>query len=294
MLNYCEFFNISNTKFPPNGKDIEQIEKDNPNISVLIFEYGGFEKIDANYDDGDDDDNDDDDKNNKAFTNIKNYDDTELSSINIDININNRTRKNTKKFKREYGIKINDVRISPYATQRKHLVELLIIKDGENKHFLTIKNISRLLIESKYDFEMYYCKKCYCSFKSTEILENIHTPLCTDIEKALTVMPEKDKNDTVKFKDYHMQIMQPFMIVADFETFKNNFKELEASSFAMFTHCIFNEEKNNLTYYTGDNCLDNFFKNLITDVHNIDKSNAKSNPHTNPDVHKSNPKYPIV
>ena len=29
-------------------------------------------------------------------------------------------------------------------------------------------------------------------------------------------MPERGKNNIVKFKDFHMQIIQPFMITADF------------------------------------------------------------------------------
>ena len=35
-------------------------------------------------------------------------------------------------------------------------------------------------------------------------------------------MPEKGKNDVVDFKDFNMQSMQPFMIIVDFETYKNN------------------------------------------------------------------------
>ena len=69
---------------------------------------------------------------------------------------------------------------------------------------------------------MYYCKKCYCSFKSEEKLNNKHIPLWTNVENVLTIMPEKNKNETIKFRDYHyhMQKIQPFMIIADFETYK--------------------------------------------------------------------------
>ena len=48
-------------------------------------------------------------------------------------------KKKKKKLKREHRIKISDVRISPHATQRKHLAELLIIRDGDNKHFQQLK-----------------------------------------------------------------------------------------------------------------------------------------------------------
>ena len=139
LLKCWERLNIDNINFPPSIKDIEQFEKDNPDISITIFEYGGFHKIKE-------DDNDDD---------------------------------NTKE-----GIVIKDVRVSPHALKRKHLVELLIIKDKikdidtneiiEKTHFATIKSISRLFWGSKYDKGLYYCKKYYCSFQSDKKLENIH------------------------------------------------------------------------------------------------------------------------
>ena len=45
--------NTDNINFPPPIKDIEQFEKDNPDIFITIFEYGGFHAIKE-------DDNDDD------------------------------------------------------------------------------------------------------------------------------------------------------------------------------------------------------------------------------------------
>ena len=102
-----DYENVENV--PPTIRDIEQFEKDNPGISITIFEYGGFHKIKE------------DDNNNE----------------------------NTKE-----GIVIKDVRVSPYALKRKHLVELLIIKDKETAHFTTIKSVSRLLHGSKYDIKV--------------------------------------------------------------------------------------------------------------------------------------------
>ena len=163
-------------------------------------------------------------------------------------------------------MKINDVRVSPYALKRKRLVELLIIKEklkDENKgetieksHYTTIKNLSRLFQGSLYDSGLLYCRKCYCSFESKDKLEKIHKPLCVDNENVLKVMPEKGKNNIVKFKNFHTQIIQPFMIIADFEMYTNELNEINPYSFALFTHCIFDKEKNELTSFTGKKCLD--------------------------------------
>ena len=78
---------LININFPPSIKDVEQCEKDNTDISVTIFEYGGFYKI--------------------------------------------------KEDDVKEGIVIRDVRVSPYALKRKHLVELLIIKKKLKTKILT-------------------------------------------------------------------------------------------------------------------------------------------------------------
>ena len=87
----------------------------------------------------------------------------------------------------------------------------------KKKHYTTIKSISRLFRNSKYDKGLYYCKKCYCSFRSNKKLEKIHIPLCTNKENSLWIMPEKGKNVIVEFKDFHMQTIQPFMAIVSFE-----------------------------------------------------------------------------
>ena len=101
-------------------------------------------------------------------------------------------------------------------------------------------------------------------------------------------MPEKNKNDTVKFRDYHMQKIQPFMIIADLQICTNKLNQIKPYSFAIFTHYIVNESNNKLTYFTGKDCLDKFFDHLIQHVNHINKTKAKPNPHTNPNVYKSN------
>ena len=196
------------------------------------------------------------------------------------------------------GIRIKDVRVSPYALKRKHLVELLIIKENiededtneiiEKSHFTTIKNLSSLFWGSKYDKGLYYCKKCYCLFKPKEKLEKVHIPLCTDNENVLTIMPEKDKNDIIKFKDFHMQTMQPFMIIADLETYTNELNQIKPYSFGMFTHCIFDENNNELSYFTGKECLDKLFVHLKYHFNRINKIKARPNPYSNPDAYKNN------
>ena len=199
-----------------------QMEKISINLTkiITIFEYNGF-KIINKKDDVDSDININD-KNVDCYIDIRDGDDSDYDEkhddnnnttmIAIQLMIKNLTR--TRKC-----IQISDVRISPFAIQRKYLVELLIIRDGEKEHYLSIRNISRLLHGSNYDRGMYSCEKCYCSFRTPEILNKKHIPLGTDIEKPLKIIPKKGKNDIVNFKDHYIKLLQPFMIIADFETY---------------------------------------------------------------------------
>ena len=42
LLKCCAQLNIDNNSFPPTIRDIEQFEKNNPDVSITIFEYGGL------------------------------------------------------------------------------------------------------------------------------------------------------------------------------------------------------------------------------------------------------------
>ena len=65
LLKCCKRLNIDNINFSPCIKDIEQFEKDNSDISITIFEYGGFHKTKE-------DDNNDDNTKERIFSCIKN------------------------------------------------------------------------------------------------------------------------------------------------------------------------------------------------------------------------------
>ena len=61
----------------------------------------------------------------------------------------------------------------------------------------------------------------------------------------------------------------------------------------MVIHFIYNINNNKLSHYTGNNCLNEFFEQLINHVDHIDKIHAKPTPHSNPKVYKSSPINPI-
>ena len=99
-------------------------------------------------------------------------------------------------------------------------------------------------------------------------------------------MPQKNKNNTVKFRDFLIQAMDPYMIIADFET--NKLNQIKTSLFAMFTHCILNGNSNKLTHYSCKDWLNEFFNDLTYHVNRIKKIKAKRNSSFKSHVYKTN------
>ena len=96
-------------------------------------------------------------------------------------------------------------------------------------------------------------------------------------------MPAKD-NNTIKYNHGQKSIKLPFAIYTDIEcllekisTCINNPNESSTtkinkhtpSGYSIFTHCSFNESKNKLNYYRGEDCMKKFCKDLRTHANEI-------------------------
>ena len=266
LKNHCKKLNTKNISHPPTARDIDQFEKDNLDIAISIFTYNGFKKVNA------EENNDDDDLEDICLNDLDiDYDENKTDNTSNSDTSENNVSKSKKTTKR---ILITDIRIFKYAGQREHTVNLLVIVEGDKKHYLYIRSISRSFRGSRYDRGMFYCDRCYYS-------------------KSLRVLSKKGEDDIFKFKDYYKKLMQSFMITFDFETYTDRSGNISPYSFAMFTHCIFNNEKSKLTKYTGSNILDKFFEHLIKHIKRIDECKEKLDPLSNPDVYNINPEFAI-
>ena len=91
-------------------------------------------------------------------------------------------------------------------------------------------------------------------------------------------MPTKD-NNTIKYNHGEKSTKLPFTIYADLEcllekmsTCQNNANESSTtkinkhtlSGYSLFTHCSFDNSKNKLNYYRGEDCMKKFCKDLRT------------------------------
>ena len=128
------------------------------------------------------------------------------------------------------GQKIHTCRKSKYD-DRKNVVSLLLIADGEHMHYTAIKSLSRLLgsSNSKHERKQHFCLNCLQGSHS-EKRRDKHFEYCKDNETVRIEMPKK--GSFMKYHDGQYQFKVPFVIYVDFEailksieTFKPNPKE---------------------------------------------------------------------
>ena len=175
---------------------------------------------------------------------------------------------NTRKIHLAYKSKHN-------LTREKHVI-LLMITDGEKWHYTAVKRLSGLLRgvagNNNGDF---YCLNCFHAYRTENKLEK-HKKICENHDYCHVEMPNED-NKIIKYNQEEKSIRSPFIIYADLEcllkkvsTCYNNFEESSTteinkhtpSGYSLFTHCSFDKSKNKLDYYRGDNCMENFCKDL--------------------------------
>ena len=151
-----------------------------------------------------------------------------------------------------------------------------MITDCEKWHYLTVKNLPRLLkgITSTHE-KYFYCLNCFHSYRTKSKLES-HKKICENHDYCHVEMPTKD-NNIIKYNHGEKSMKVPFIMYADLEcllekmrTCINNPNELSItkihkhtpSGFSIFTSCSFDESRNKLNYYRGKDCMKRFCKDL--------------------------------
>ena len=198
------------------------------------------------------------------------------------------TSKNWKKLESNNEIALNILYV-PHNTKKiqvayksKHSltcnkqVILLLISNGENWHYLVVKNLSGLLrgITSNHKEDI-YCLSCFCANSTKNKLEG-HKKICENHDYYHVEMPTKD-NNTIKYNQGEKSIKLPFVVYADLEcllekisTCQNNPNESSTteinkhtpSGYLLFTNCSFDKSKNKLNHYRDKECMKKFCKDL--------------------------------
>ena len=99
-----------------------------------------------------------------------------------------------------------------------------------------------------------------------------HKEICENHDYCKPEMPGEGKN-ILEYKPGEKSVMTPFVIYADLESILEKISGCEndteksssakinkhtASSYSLFSHCLFDKSKNKFDYYRGNNCMRNF------------------------------------
>ena len=89
-----------------------------------------------------------------------------------------------------------------------------MISNGENWHYLVVKNLPGLLkrITSSHN-EDFYCLNCFHSYRTKNKLK-VHKKICENYNYCHAEMPTKD-NNIIKYNQGEKSIKLQFIIYAD-------------------------------------------------------------------------------
>ena len=104
----------------------------------------------------------------------------------------------------------------------ENCMNLLLITENENKHYVLIKDFNKFMYnQTKHKERKHFCMYCLQCFSSEKVLTN-HKENCIQVNGTQAIkMPTKD-NNILKFDNFHKQLAVPFVIYADFESLTEN------------------------------------------------------------------------
>ena len=214
----------------------------------------------------------------KPFIDQYNWKDIEFPTTSKDwkkIELNNKVASNilyvphnTKRIRVAYRSKYNVI--------HEEQIILLMITDGKKWHYLTIKNLSGLLrgITSTHYSDFHYLN-CFRSYRTKSKLE-LHKKICEDRDYCHVEVPTKN-NNIIEYNHGEKSMKVPFVIYAHLEcllkkmsTCINNPNESSTtkinknipSGYSIFTSCSFDESKNKLNYYRGNDYMKKICEDL--------------------------------
>lgn len=154
--------------------------------------------------------------------------------------------------------------------ERGRHVDLAIINNPNNSHFITITNFTSFasLITRGHGGECFACKTCLQSFKSEKKYLK-HKEDC-DLKDPMRIrMPEE--GDTITFTNNKAEQKAPFVVYADFECITpgdhspSGYCYKVVSEYPKYSNLI------PLRHYSGEDCMEHFFSELMEDEATIRK-----------------------
>ena len=170
-----------------------------------------------------------------------------------------------------------------YISKEKYQdhMELLLITEGENKHYVLIKDFNKFMFsQTKHEHKKHFCMYCLQCFSREDVLTE-HKNNCISINgKQAINMPEK--GDKVYFKNHHKQLPVPFVIYADFEAITEkihgclpNNEKSYTEAYQKHTDCGYgykvvccydDKYSKPVQIHRGENAVHKFMENMLEEV----------------------------
>ncbi|XP_065667615.1 uncharacterized protein LOC136087916 [Hydra vulgaris] len=112
-------------------------------------------------------------------------------------------------------VHIKEVHVSK-NNERKHLIDLLLISNGETNHYYLIKSLGRLL-SSRHQHKVYYCRNRLLEFNSEESLSN-HKRYCETHDSVCIELPQQKSTMQFASRNKSMRVPNPVTFTSTNET----------------------------------------------------------------------------
>ena len=179
---------------------------------------------------------------------------------------------------------------TPYICRKgldyERTVNLMILEEGEKKHYVEIKSLERLLSRnnSKHKESQHFCNNCLQGFKTQESRDNYYD-YCRSNKSVRIEMPTR--NPIVSYSNGQHQFKVPFVMYADFESIlepiqgvRNNTAQSstrgvnihKASGWCLHSKFAYGKVKRPTTQYRGPDCVEKFREHIISEAKRLYKS----------------------
>ena len=193
--------------------------------------------------------------------------------------------KNITKFEVRNKIGVNVLALNgrtPYICRKggdyDRVVNLMIIENGDKKHYVAIKSLERLLSmqNSKHKEHQHFCNNCLQGFKYAASRDD-HYTYCRSNESVRIEMPTR--NPIVEYSNGQHQFKLPFIMYADFESILEPIQGVsndpnQSSTRGVNTHkpsgwCLhskfaYGNVKKPAKQYRGPDCVEKFCEKIIS------------------------------
>ena len=172
---------------------------------------------------------------------------------------------------------------SKHYTTRQTTINLLLISNGAQQHYVIVENMSRLIgmQTNKHKGKSFICLNCFNTFSIEKSFKQ-HTEFCLSNETVRVDMPKKGAS--IKFDKFGKTLKVPFVIYADFESFtekihsdaKFNCEQSYTRKYQKHTpsgFCYYIVYRGGVykkpTVYTGENVAEEFCKHIEMETREI-------------------------